>query len=485
MSAGASNRFWKIITESDRLVIFLLAIATALIWLLSEPIVFTNDSFGYLVAAKYIAGVSAHGIPYYRMPLFPVILVATGVAQYGTFFWFIVAQTVLGIIMIMLFHDAVRAYSTIAGLIATVLFAFTFVPLVYSKAVMTEQIYLFGLILCLSSALAYLYSGNRFRLALIAGAILIMMLTRVQGIFIALVVFPFLLFVRRQYWRSISTAAAVVLLAMSAYSLIYSAQVRKHEPFRSEAAAEPALSNSVGKYLFMVPYLDAYRYFDWKLVEPNNGPASARLFSLTDDKPPTLDQWWAIWQTLDKEIGVATADDLLLSATIEAVIAHPFKAAVLYAHNLAVATYRLNSSYVWRHPPVRIDDDRLNDELKSSGDQSSDTWLARIVNPFFHMVLVVATLLVFVTVGAHGAAWAFCVALYVYNLVAIAASGAPEGRIVFYGLPLLLAALVTARSKPWLLRLLRPIFVLWARRGISIRSAGLLSENQSRDGKLV
>jgi hypothetical protein len=47
--------------------------------------------------------------------------------------------------------------------------------------------------------------------------------------------------------------------------------------------------------------------------------------------------------------------------------------------------------------------------------------------------------------------------LYAYNLLSIAVSGAPEVRIVFYALPLLLAAGVTARGQPYLLRLLGPL----------------------------
>ena len=443
------------VIHHDRLVVGVIAILAAGIWYLSEPIVFTNDSFGYVWAAKYIAGVSAHGIPYYRMPLFPLFLAATGVARYSTFSWFILTQTALGIAMVVLFHDGLRGYSRKAALLATIVFTFTFVPFVYSKSVMTEQVYLTGLILCLSNVLVFFQTGSRLRLALVAAAVLIMMLTRVQGMLIGFIVFPFLLFGRRNDWKPIATAAAVVIVTIGAYALVYSAQVRKHQLFLSEGTTQPSLSNSVGKYLFMVPYLDASRYFGWIIVEPQNGPASKELFSLTEDKPPTLEQWWAIWQGLDKKIGVAASNNLLLRATIEAALAHPFRASIVYAHNLVIATYRLNSSYVWEHPPVTIDDDLLNAEFKASGDQSAVSALAKLANFLFRAALLICTVLVVVTAGPHGKAWAFCIALYGYNLVSIAASGAPEGRIVFYGLPLVLAALATAQARPWLMSRLR------------------------------
>jgi hypothetical protein len=449
-SRSGAVRGW--LEQYDRWLVSVLAVVAALTWFCSEPIVFTNDSFGYLTAARYVAGVPTHGIPYYRMPLFPVFLAVTGVPRYSTFSWFVLAQMALGIGMAMLFHDALRGYSRMRALTAVAALTLTFVPFVFSKSVMTEQLYLFGLILCLSSMLSYLQSGRGGHLLMIATAVSIMMLTRVQGLLIGFVVLPFLLLGRPAHWRSIMVSVAGVVFVIGTYSLVYSTQLRHHDQFHSESATTPSLSNSVGKYLFMVPFLDAERYFGWKMVMPTNGPASAMLVALTGDTSPTLDGWWGIWQTLDREIGVAASNELLMRATIEAVTAHPFEAAVLYAHNLTAATYRLDSPYVWQHPPVTIDDDRLNEEFKASGDQSSVTWLARIINPLFHGALIVATILVVLTIGAHGTHWAFCVAAYLYNLFTIALSGAPEGRIVFYGLPLLLAALATMRSTPWLLR---------------------------------
>ena len=121
--------------------------------------------------------------------------------------------------------------------------------------------------------------------------------------------------------------------------------------------------------------------------------------------------------------------------------------AVLYGHNLAIATFRLNSPYVWQHPPVTIDDERLYSEFKRSGDQTAVTPLAKVVNPLFRGALIISTILVLLTVGPLGPAWTLCIMLYAYNLLSIAVSGAPEGRIVFYALPLLLAAGVTARGQ--------------------------------------
>ena len=448
----AATGLWVLILAYDRWIIFACALAAGTIWYLSEPIVFTNDSFGYLGSAKYLVGLTSQGVPYYRMPLFPILLVVTGVA-YDTFFWFVLAQTALGIVMVMIFHAGLRGYSRSAAFMATVILTSTFVPFVYSKSVMTEQLYLFGLILCVAASLNYFRSGNRLQAALIALAVIIMTLTRVQGFLIGIVVVPFLLYANSSQWQFILSAAAVAVLVIGTYAFAYSMQVRKHN--LADANASPSLSNSVGKYLFMVPYLDSERYFGWRIVLPENGPASAKMFELVGEAPADLERWWAIWQGLDKKIGIAAANQLLLQVTIEAALAHPLKTAVVYGHNLLATTYRLNSPYVWQHPPVTIASEKLTREFKQSGDQTQVTLLARLVNPFFRASLLAATILTLLMLGNHGAAWLFCLSLYGYNILAIAASGAPEGRVVFYGLPLLLATLVTAQSQPWLAKLWR------------------------------
>lgn len=440
------------IVSYDRWIVLAVALIAAAVWYTSEPIIFTNDSFGYLGAAKYIAGLPSNGAPYYRMPLFPLFLIVTGVA-YDTFTWFILVQTALGVAIVLIFHDGLRRYSRPAALIATFALVVTFIPFVYSKSVMTEQLYLFGLILCLSASLSFFRTGSIWHLALAAGSVGLMMLTRVQGVFVAAVVFPFLFYGQRSRWRWICGAAAATLVVIATYAFAYSVQINKH-PWTGGGGGL-SISNSIGKYLFMVPYLDAERYFGWHIVDPDNGPATTELFELVGDAQVDLQQWWAIWQTLDKKIGIVASDNLLLRATIEAFIAHPVRAAILYGHNLLAATYRLDSPYVWKHPQVTIGNAALDAEFTRSGNQSAVTPLARIVNPLFRVTLLLATGLVLLGLGRHGTAWALCVALYGYNVISIAASGAPEGRIVFYSLPLLLAALATAQGTPWLLQRMR------------------------------
>src|SRR5262245_51574867 len=178
--------------SNDRLVVALLAAITAVIWYLVEPIVFTYDSFAYLTAAKFIAGVEGGSFSYFRPPLLPLLLAATGVASRQTYFWLILAQLGVGMASVLLVHDCLRSFSKLIGLIATGLFIITFIGFVYSKSVMTEQIYFFGWCLCINGGLAYLWTGAPLRLTQVVIALLILALTRAQGAYVIAIVLPIL-----------------------------------------------------------------------------------------------------------------------------------------------------------------------------------------------------------------------------------------------------------------------------------------------------
>ena len=59
----------------------LAAAISAIIWYLVEPIVVTHDTFAYLIAAKFIAGVDGGSFTYFRPPLLPLLMAVTSAQQ--------------------------------------------------------------------------------------------------------------------------------------------------------------------------------------------------------------------------------------------------------------------------------------------------------------------------------------------------------------------------------------------------------------------
>jgi hypothetical protein len=471
---------WLWLIRRDRLIVALAAIVTAMTWYLVEPIVVTYDSFAYLNAAKFIAGVDGGTFAYFRPPLLPALLAVTGVPGRQTFIWFMLAQSVLGVASVLLMHDTLRRISRSLGLIATGLFVVTFVAFVHAKSVMTEEIYLFGWCLCINGGLAYLWTGSPLRLAQVTVALLILALTRVQGTYVVVAVLP-ILAIR---WSRRTPAIAIALIAYLSiafgYGKLHASMARSMKDVEKPIDVSAfGISDTTGKMLFFVAYYDVYNRLGRTAVAPDNGPASKRMFEEvrayysvpghltgTVDEPlfgrfvgrpdallqvmerePDHQYWFAIWQALDDRLGAAESDALLLRVTFETVVAHPFTIALIYGRNFVVGSFLANSPYAWNHRTFGPDwiGPGLARETQASGDSAVTTPLARILDVLFptaRFLVVIGAIIVapFAWRSRWRMGFVLCVTLVVYNQSTVALGAAAENRYTFYIFPALLAA---------------------------------------------
>jgi hypothetical protein len=466
--------------KNDRLVVALAAAMTAVIWYLVEPIVVTHDSFAYLDAAKFIAGVEGGSFSYFRPPLLPILLAVTGVAGRQTYLWFILTQLTLGIASVMLMHDCLRRISKSLGLIATALYIATFIGFVYSKAIMTEQIYLFGWCLCINGGLAYLWTGAPLRLAQTIVALLILALARAQGAYVIAAVLPVLALARPRQVPAIAVGLVVYLLIIFGYGKLHASMARAiDDGGKPIQVSKLGISDSTGKMLFMVAYYDVYLRWGVTAVAPENGPASRRMFEelnayysapgrltgmkdeqlfrrfagkpddliKTMQRQPDAQYWFSIWAALDERLGAAASDALLMRVTLEAILAHPFSIALTYGRNFFVAFFVTDSPYTWTHRTFGTEwtGPYLAQEEQASGDSSVPTLLGRALDvlfPALRFLVLMGTIIVspFAWRSRWKMSFVFCVTLVVYNQAAVALAATAESRYTFYIVPPLLAA---------------------------------------------
>jgi hypothetical protein len=475
--------------SNDRLVVATAAVVTAVVWYLVEPIVVTYDTFAYLNAAKFIVGAEGGAFTYFRPPLLPLLLAVTGVASRQTFFWFILTQLAFGVASVMLMHDCLRRISRSLGLLAAALFIATFMGLVHSKSIMTEQLYLFGWCLCIHGGLIYLWTGAPLRLVQVVLALLILALTRAQGAYVIAAVLPLLAIAHPRRMPTLALALIAYLAVVFSYGKMHASMARAIQDVAKPINVSSfGVSDSTGKMLFMVLYYDSYLRLGRPAVAPENGPASRRMFDelkayysapgrlaamkdeqlfgrfagrpddllKTMQREPNGQYWWSIWNALDDRLGAAASDALLLRVTLEAILAHPFETALLYGRNFFVAFVLADSPYVWTHRsfgPGWVDPG-LVQEMQASGDPSVATPLARALDVFFPTVrflLVVGTIVVapFAWRSQWRMSFVFCLALVIYNQATVALAATPENRYTFYIVPPLLLAAATMGLKAY------------------------------------
>jgi hypothetical protein len=380
----------------------------------------------------------------------------------------------------MLMHDCLRRISKSLGLIATTLYVATFIGFVYSKSIMTEEIYLFGWCLCINGGLAYLWTGAPLRLAQVVVALLILALSRAQGAYVIAAVLPILALARPRQVPAISVALVAYFLIVFGYGKLHASMARAlDDGERPIHVSKLGISDSTGKMLFMIVYYDVYLRLGVTSVAPENGPATKRMFEelsayysapgrlagmkdeqlfrrfagrpndllQTIQREPDTQYWFSIWAGLDDRLGAAASDALLLRVTLEAILAHPFSIGLDYGRNFLVAFFRADSPYSWHHRTFGPEwtGPYLAKEEQASGDSSVATPLARVLDVFFPTVrflIVMGTIIVaqFAWRSRWRMSFVFCVTLVVYNQAAVALAATAENRYTFYIVPPLLAA---------------------------------------------
>src|SRR5882724_6129792 len=181
-------------------------------------------------------------------------------------------QLAFGIASVMLMHDCLRRISKSLGLIATALFIATFIGFVYSKSIMTEEIYLFGWCLCINGGLAFLWTGTPLRLAQVVVALLILALTRAQGAYVIAAVLPILAIGRPRQVPAIAVALVAYLLIVFGYGKLHASMARAlDDSAKPIQVSKLGISDSTGKMLFMVAYHDVYLRWGVAAVAPENG----------------------------------------------------------------------------------------------------------------------------------------------------------------------------------------------------------------------
>ena len=180
--------------------------AAVAFWLL-QPIILTNDTIGYLEAGRFFTSFRfrdwsfSENFPYWRMPLFPLLLVLTGAVQGWTVKAVILVHLGFGILMPILVYFSLSWINTrMAALTAAILVA-SLIPLANIGYVMTNQLFMFLMVVSVFLSCRYIGSRRIVDLYALAITCFLAVMTRPQANYVWLLLLAACFVANPRRWR--------------------------------------------------------------------------------------------------------------------------------------------------------------------------------------------------------------------------------------------------------------------------------------------
>lgn len=321
------------------------------------PIVDTPDSLTYLENANFFARVSTDYRYYYRPPGYPFLIFLSGYPYTHSVRILLVIQGLMAIAIPVLVYRLLLDYGKKTAIIGGYLIIATLSNCYFSTAIMSEQLYMFCLVLVIY-LVSRMCNGSKLRYLVLACMACVFTLM-VRGLVLPLVLLPLVivLFKEPKKCGSAFVITGVCLLCIYGWIVtknLYNADIPANEKFTNIS-----LTNLGGKTLFSSVYLFSSIFNRSFILEDGtvgvpkpkvllaNGTYSRDLFRIlkkdyieysqfyqcyatADDMArdyemnPSIRKWIDLsFLVLDRQIGVVAADKLLSRVSYEAIARHP------------------------------------------------------------------------------------------------------------------------------------------------------------------
>ena len=458
-----------------QLTVLAVSVIVVVVWVFTQPIVFTYDSFTYIDWARDLQlGQSAEPL-FSRLPLFPAILLAFHITDLKhSVFWLIIFQSGLAVASCWLFYLTARLLAPRGAFVLSLVFIASLLPFLNVKSIMTEQMFFFETVLTLYGIVAYLVARtNReawLAIILVGLGTALMTLTRPQGAYVIPVVFGLLAVLA---WRR---ALLPLIAAVTAFGAVWSVQVvdQKMRLGSQTSAGSLDSSHMTGAMLLFTFYLDGPRANI--RVAPENGPATAELKALLLDefaKPDTLARRVGYLKSvppqdvpayverslaepnadfnallsftaLKERLGAKEADRLLVRVCLEAALAYPIQTARLLTQRMVAVYFDPWMLAVPMHPQFQPGtfQSPLADEIADAGDYAQASATDYAIDRNLRWLMRAAILMAVIALPIalrYSSLLRVAIALLIFGLYlnfAVAVGNHPLFRYAFYAVPL-------------------------------------------------
>jgi len=347
-------------TENDEKKILFLSAAIGVLLFALIPISYFGDSTSYLSFAKTLSGQQGSGFNH-RTPGYPLLMIFTGVIHFNSFIGLVLCQLLMAVVIPLIIYRIVSIYERKFGYYTAMISIISLIPYSYMKTLLTEQSFIFFLLVATYSAARFFTTKNSTYVYLTAGTTFIVGTIRPAGLyivsifFITFFVFCFSYNKKALVHTVISLVATLMLFTVSVVLENSLTTDRKNQKHVTNTA------NMTGKLLFFNAYLSqGLSKNNTHSIEKTFGPASKEFIALLSNylskdnklfinfmetkksgpvaeynyfykrfeenpgelldeiiQSPARTYYWFLWQLMDEMIGPSNADSLFLKVSLE------------------------------------------------------------------------------------------------------------------------------------------------------------------------
>jgi len=285
----------------DRRMLILLAISAmvTLVWGLTRPLTYTTDSTTYVELAQYLLGQrEPHPIVFIRPPGYPLLLILTGVIAFHSFVGLLLAQALTAVAIPLIAYKTVAHYSRSAAFAAGLLITLSLMPQIYSRAVMTEQPFIFGFVLLAYLVVRYsIERSTKLFWSITITTIGLAFLRPSANLFGYIIVAATLLLEPRQ-WRRALSGVLIIFAVTGAWASFAAGEADPHLGGNLVSRFFSGAQSFAGEQLFYDAYVVGEFTPPPGILErrltfaASNGPASARLLQTLMTFAELYPQFW-------------------------------------------------------------------------------------------------------------------------------------------------------------------------------------------------
>ena len=213
-----NNKIVSQLSTPTGILVFISALFVS-IWFATQHIGFGSDSTTYYLLSRYLVHKSSAGsFVFFRTPGYPLLMILGIVPFTKTFIGLLILQAIMAILIPVLIYKTLQFIVPRSAFFGAVLSIVTLLPFVYSKAIMTDHVFIFTMTLLVYLMAKYQCTKKPIHLYCLSVCLIFLTLLRPSANVTFLIIFPFCLFISMKNYKHLLAGYLIFLIINASWS---------------------------------------------------------------------------------------------------------------------------------------------------------------------------------------------------------------------------------------------------------------------------